>query len=133
MTKFNTIPKGYKLTVTTWENDGDNYKTEFLYGLSKEEVLFYVELCKTFDRNTHYELSNNYDLDDDQLKQYNQLIANLCEKHAATIEQYDIDVEDDLYNLSISSGEWMVRVVEEFSVEFIPDDILIEDVTNQFI
>ena len=26
-----TIPKGYVIDVTTWENDGDNYKTKKHY------------------------------------------------------------------------------------------------------
>ena len=36
---MNTIPKGYQLHVTSWENDGDNYKTEVLSGLMRENQI----------------------------------------------------------------------------------------------
>lgn len=33
-----TIPKGYALSITTWENDGDEYDTNVVTGLTKEQV-----------------------------------------------------------------------------------------------
>lgn len=42
------IPTGYGVEITTWENDGDNYKTVSVYGLDKNEVSFIVEFCKHF-------------------------------------------------------------------------------------
>jgi hypothetical protein len=37
-----TIPKGYALSVTSWENDGDEYETHSISGLSKEQVNEYL-------------------------------------------------------------------------------------------
>jgi hypothetical protein len=43
-----TIPAGYQLSITSWENDGDNYKTKILYGLTREDVQFYLHFLKPF-------------------------------------------------------------------------------------
>lgn len=42
------IKPGYQVHVRSWENDGDNYKTEILTGLSEEEAKLYVLLAKAF-------------------------------------------------------------------------------------
>ena len=43
-----TIPSGYQLSVTTWENDADNYKTKTFPGLTKEDVKFYLHFLFHF-------------------------------------------------------------------------------------
>lgn len=44
---MNTIPKGYQLHVTSWENDGDNYKTEVLSGIQDlNDVKFLVQVAQ---------------------------------------------------------------------------------------
>jgi len=40
--------KGYLLKVTTWENDGDDYKTQEIDGLDENELKFYIELAERF-------------------------------------------------------------------------------------
>lgn len=45
------IPVGYQLHVTSWENDGDNYKTEIISGLSKEDTEFLVFIASEFGWN----------------------------------------------------------------------------------
>jgi hypothetical protein len=42
------VPAGYILKITTWENDGDNYKTSEITGLSKEDVPLYLHLVSLF-------------------------------------------------------------------------------------
>lgn len=49
-----TIPVGYQLHITTWENDADHYKTEILSGLTKPDVCFYLDLARQF-RSVHSE------------------------------------------------------------------------------
>ncbi|WEM34236.1 hypothetical protein [Xanthomonas phage X1] len=43
------IKPGYQVHVLSWENDADNYKTEILSGLTKDEAQFYVLLAKAFE------------------------------------------------------------------------------------
>jgi hypothetical protein len=38
--------KGYTIRVVSWENDGDNYKTEYLTVDSKEEALKIQRVCR---------------------------------------------------------------------------------------
>jgi len=42
------IPKGIKLDITSWENDGDHYRTISIQGLSEESAKFYVEFANLF-------------------------------------------------------------------------------------
>jgi hypothetical protein len=41
MTKFTIIPKNYRFTVTTSENDADYYRTETISKLSENDVKFF--------------------------------------------------------------------------------------------
>jgi len=45
---MSVIPAGYRMSVVSWENDGDHYLTRTLEGLRKDEVHFYLDLCKLF-------------------------------------------------------------------------------------
>lgn len=45
------IPAGIAMSVTTWENDGDEYQTNTLYNLTREEVQYWVNLLKWFTSN----------------------------------------------------------------------------------
>ena len=42
------ISAGYRLIVTSWENDADNYKTKSMDGLSEEATYFLGALIKLF-------------------------------------------------------------------------------------
>ena len=48
------IPPGYQLHITSWENDADNYKTEILSGLTKEDVRFYIHFLSHFEMDKPY-------------------------------------------------------------------------------
>lgn len=62
------IPKGYAVAVTTWENDGDNYKTKTVYGLDEKEVLFTLELVGIFKSDNSHDMEDvgigNADIED---------------------------------------------------------------------
>jgi hypothetical protein len=42
------LKPGYLLKITTWENDGDNYNTKELHGLSEMETNFVIDVCELF-------------------------------------------------------------------------------------
>ena len=50
---MSTIPSGYQLHITSWEKDADNYKTEILSGLTKEDVQFYIHFLSYFGSYQH--------------------------------------------------------------------------------
>lgn len=42
------IPKGYVLEIETWENDGDNYKTQTIFGVEEHEIQQYKYVLELF-------------------------------------------------------------------------------------
>lgn len=117
--------KGYALQVTSWENDGDNYNTITMDGLSKEDVPIIITFCTLF-----YSKSNN-----------NGGLGN-----SSYSEQYLIDTavgnfekeypelanQELQYDLGLGGNEYYAaRVFDSVKVLYIPVDI--EDVTKDFI
>jgi hypothetical protein len=153
MTKFTTIKAGYRLTVTTWENDGDNYNTEIKEGLEKAEVYFLTDILKLFDRsswNGPSDFGNMYEPSDDEIYRLAVAIRSVAVKHEEWVKanaewlldeipededgrpEYMDGAYDFLYDLGIGSGEFYTRVCESFKVEYTPNDIQLQDVTAEF-
>ncbi len=142
--KFTEIKAGYRLTVTSWENDGDNYNTKSQDGLTKEESVFLVELITLFkSRHNRHGLSrtfgNMYDPSDKEIEEFNTATSAVVSKHnvaSMSFSEYfqpiDLDVTEYLYDLGLTGGEQFTRVMESYTVEFIPCPIRIEDVTEEF-
>jgi hypothetical protein len=136
------IPAGYRLTVTSWENDADNYNTVVLEGLTLEQVTFNVELCKLFENSTDWEnlLCNLYEPDDEDVARVHAALIPLMKKfHPEEVARCEGDDEmlgdiamDYLGDLSLTYGEWFTRVCESWKVEYIPNEIILEDVTEKF-
>lgn len=43
-----TIPKGYVIEIETLENDGDNYKTQTIFGVEEQEIQQYKYILELF-------------------------------------------------------------------------------------
>jgi len=149
--KYTIIPAGYRLTVTSWENDADNYRTMFKEGLSLEQVKLDLELCQLLLSEygpTGYGFGNL--LDDDSIHDYQVEILKVLNKHKDILPN-DVDLdeemdEDDPYSSTSwfdyvqelnseyfgNSEGYITRVFESCKVEYISDDIKLEDVTDQF-
>lgn len=115
------IKKGYMIEVTTWENDGDNYKTSSVDGLSQQELRVLYDYCNRFSSKTTYTKAG---------------FGN-SERHGE-VEQ----LQDEIYNAfgeQIQAaayklvGTWCdgeyYRVTEEIKMFYVPQDIIIEEVT----
>lgn len=147
--KYTIIPKGYRLTVTSWENDADNYNTKSMEGLTKEEIEFLVPFIKLFkSKNSHNDntnFGNMYSPDEDEIEQANEAVRKLVSKHDVVNFSFGdyfsaLDGEDDehsawsdfLYNLGLSGGEYFTRVLSSYKIEYIPEELKIQDVTKEF-
>lgn len=136
---YQDIPPGLRLQVTTWENDGDNYNTESMDGLSKDEVRFIIHVCKLFKCG---------DLGNEEL--HGEQFALKMQVHLTNFdgeipedwlpEDEDIDeaealsdfYHDRLGDLGIHSTEYGYwRVFESAEVFEIPTTI--KNVTKQFV
>lgn len=137
-----TIKKGYRLTVTSWENDGDSYSTKVIEGLTLPQVKLMVEIAQLHRSKNGYPkgFGNMYEPSDKERKEYIEAMRTLLKKHPPEAHLDDvseyIDTEDfadcahefvgDMFGYS----EFYTRVYDKHTVEWIPEDILIEDVTK---
>jgi hypothetical protein len=152
------IEPGYALALTSWENDGDCYKTQQFTGLTEIDVKFLIELAKLFysmhghgkkgfgGGSWHYKGGSEkyyedvYAAVDEVVKKYADAGVN-----PELYEQWVIDRSQeyfgDAYNQMIEElvgypeeemyqSDGYIRVFESFTVHFHPN--VVEDVTSKF-
>ena len=137
MTKITTIPAGYRLTVDSWENDGDNEQTRVIEGIQHDEdVMFYVALCKMHDMDTPY--SNLYEPRDKEIQMHDIALLELIKKFP-NMTYYDkpltnvSDVRNIMDYIGIGATEYyLTGVCDSFKIEYIKKDIIFEDITEIF-
>jgi hypothetical protein len=104
------IPSGYQLHITSWENDGDNFNTEILSGLTKEDVKFYLHFLNHFKSHTSYGNGCIREYPDAE----KIAITNAYEKCRPTSPQLLEDVEDSIkyweYNPN-GSRDWVYETI----------------------
>ena len=142
--KQTIIPAGYRVTITSWENDGDNYKDTIHEGLTKERVEYILELCKLFksknrDKNC---FGNMYEPSPNEYEKAEKAVRVVLEKHRATLnhcelanleaDEGDMDVGEIVNEFLDSSEHYAFRVYHKTKVEHIPHQITMEDVTGDF-
>lgn len=109
--KDHTIPAGYILEITTWENDGDAYMTDRKEGLTKEQVKLYLDICRGFDAGYDGESFGNYDGPRNEVEEF---VKETCAKHGV---EYNEDLPCDLI------GRWndgqFYRVFEDARLYYV--------------
>ena len=143
--KQTTIEAGYRLSINSWENDGDHRKTKVLEGLSKELVQFYVELLKLFKSQNYNDdrtaFGNMYEPEDYLLQNAADAIKGVADAHRGTLDALDPGEYDYVtgypcdyvgdYLLGYSE-HYTYRVFESFKVQLVPSEIVLQDVTDLF-
>ncbi len=149
MTKLTTIKAGYRLTVVSWENDGDNYNTKVIEGLTKEETTFFIGCCKVFssknrDKNN---IGNMYAPSYKEIEQFVKVLKEVAVDHSYIVlsdkyshyfkynddEEFTDSMHEMLYDFGLTSGEFYTRVCESYKVDYTPHDIHMHDVTEEFV
>jgi hypothetical protein len=134
---MSVIKAGYRITVTSWENDADNYNTKTLGGLNEHEAGYHVDLLKLI-AGSHCSdetvFGNMYEPEDSEVEAFEKAVTEVLEKHKKLEVEYDpLDIAIDmLYKYTGGSEDYLTRVVESIVVEFVPHEIIIEDVSKQF-
>lgn len=138
--------QGYLFSLTTWENDGDNYQTQIVDGLTKAQAQFYVDLAIMHYSKNGYQkpvgFGNIYEPDEAEETEYLAVLKALGEKHIEALKSLDsefkIELLDDgdylqdlMYDVGLRS-EFYTRVTDKFSVCFVPEEINLVDCTNNF-
>ena len=155
MAKQTIIPAGYRVSITSWENDADNYKTEFMEGLQKSSVEFLIDFAKLFySRHNYHDLEghgNMYDPSANELKSFREACVEVINNHInkdteSNLLQYFWDEDNGglyedqhdgimelAYELGLTGGDFFTRVFESAKVEYIPTEIVLQDVTEEFV
>lgn len=155
----NILP-GYRLTITSWENDADQYKDISFDGLTKEDTAFLIDLASLFTSvnnpkegkgfggsESHYvrkHMGRNYW--EDLANAWDEVIANHPDISKDARDKFfvqrdeDSELDQDAYSelatkLVSYPGEYYgdasyIRVFSSFEVHYIPQEV--EDVTKQF-
>lgn len=136
------INKGYTLTVTSWENDGDNYNTKSLTVDSIEEAKSYynlMQLCKSKNSKREKGIMSFGNMTDEfNISQTNFIISFLTD-NSVLLSNFDNDCDKDedfyldafqelIYHLLGSSEYYTCRVMESCIVTYSKEDIYVEEI-----
>lgn len=138
-----TIKAGYRLSVVSWENDGDNYRTVIHDGLTEDKVKFILKLLSliTDSRcNNKNSFGNIYDTYETDLAELSKAIKALGEDVVAQVADGYLDDDEeelayqfaDIVNDYTGGGDSFTRVVESITVELISEDVYFKDVSADF-
>ena len=136
------IPAGYTLTVTSWENDADNYADKTLHGLSEADVRFYLNLLSRFRSrwdaggglgNSDYEREQETAAIEAAFNESPPDSLDLLDEVKVTLSEYRDDPQFMENILETGGHEWggsKWRVFDSFQVNYIPEEC--PDCTSQF-
>lgn len=154
---MSNIPIGYRLVITSWENDGDNYYDTVFEGLSKVDAEYLIALASLFksmyigDRTGfggsayHYELEKrgSGDFYRDIAEAMTAITAQHQEASEELRERFGIDTTADYWHDQVlgAASELVhypsedmppdyIRVFEKFTVHDVKMEI--QDVTASF-
>jgi hypothetical protein len=132
---------GYVIKVTSWENDGDNYATAEINVETRKDAEHIVKLVKLFTSisSTPKGIGNIYEPSESDAEKVHVAFMNLHNEYPEFIhtipenEEYICDSYHDLiYDLGLSSSEYYTRVLSKVQVLYFPEDVICEEVTDEF-
>lgn len=129
------VQKGYTLKVTSWENDGDNYRTKFIHSESKEKIEALCRICDLASRKITYTsggIGNEMDYE-----KVTTIAIRFFEKEENKIlldSEFDAECDDEYFDyltdytckLFGSSEYYICRVCEEYTVTYSADDFYVD-------
>ena len=143
----NMIPAGWRIEVTSWENDGDYYNTTILEGLDEDVARFYVELAQLFG-DSDIDAANAFDNEDvewDKLiiafkaivakypnvlrKIWHQPDEAVIEEHLSD-DQIEDSIQDVVCDILDSSEVVIFRVFESYKAYYFPAPVKTFDLLN---
>lgn len=141
MTKTSKIKAGYRITSVSWENDGDHYRTLIKEGLKEEETRLIGEIGSLM-KSRKSGLENAYEASEKELAKGHKFYLPVFEKYSNLFSKHDMDLyRKDCYAImeyitdmitGYSAEGYALRVLETMKIEYFPEDVVIEDVTEKF-
>lgn len=149
MNKIIVQESGYRIGVTSWENDGDHYNFQSITVGTKEEARVVVELCNLLRpsyRTGLPDYGNMYEPSESDLADFEQAVAaipGIKEFLHKTFPSLEQDMQDPeygagymdcvmqvLYDLGLSGSEYyFTRVCDKIEVHYFDEPVYAEDVT----
>lgn len=145
------IKKGYRVSIETWENDGDHYNTKVIEGLSKEAAQFLVDFSKFFysqssRKNGSINFGNMYEPSDEEFDELVEHVGPLIIRNFDILKEFGYSyldkndrgecvldiISDLLLDTQGSSEDFWSRVTSSIKVEYIPVDVELDDVSKEF-
>lgn len=143
-----SVKKGYRLSITTWENDGDDYSVQVNEGLDKPTVQFLIQVAQLFkscNDDDDSGFGNEEQKRDWVAPSIMKLLMGATLPEDVSEEWIDAVLFDDafyvtLYNKilghPVGYEYQFCRVFESFKVEYISEDVKVtipvKDVTEEF-
>lgn len=129
------ISKGYTLSVTSWENDGDNYKTESMTFESKELAVAVAKMCSTIFKSCNNGDGGIGNMSDGEDESAHGIILPYMKAHPELYPDENpsddelIDICMD-YNSNLMGGSeyYYSRVFESCSLTYSPEDVFLEEI-----
>ena len=143
--QLKVVSKGYTVTCTSWENDGDNYRTKSVVVENKKLAEALYQMCEVLfqsENNSGDGLGNSSECDDDM----RGMIADFIKKYPILMDENQhrelIEIEDEeeelefyeqvcsnwIYKLLGNSEYYYCRVAETTTVSYSPEDIFVEQI-----
>ena len=127
--------KGYTVEVTSWENDGDNYRTQSKTYDSKELAVAVAKMCKTIFVSENNGAGGIGNCTSDG-KKHDKLIINYMKANPILSASKKIKEDDDLidicmdYNYSLMGGSeyYYSRVCEKVTIFYCSADVEMESI-----
>lgn len=142
MQKINSIKAGYRITCVSWENDGDHYRTLIRDGISKRETELIAEIAGSMIKRKSG-LENNYEASERDLNKGHKFFLKIFEKYQDFFDEHDMGIfRQDHYGIveyicdnitGLSVEGYALRVLKSICIEYVPEEIQLQDVTDQFI
>jgi hypothetical protein len=135
------IPSGYRFTFFSVESHGNHERTIVREGLSEVEANLFSELANVI-KSKSTGLENQSNLTEEQLEKAFQVLWPIFEKYDQIFDYEDLDMfMGDLglmvdyindYILGYPSGNCWLRQLEDYEVQYTPENINLENVTSKF-
>ena len=130
------VSKGYTLSVTSWENDGDNYKTNSITVESKELAMAIARLCKTVFASSSNGEGGIGNLMEDDEEEANEVILPYMQSHPELYLDKKNPSEENLINICMNYNQKLMggseyyfsRVFESCSLTYSPEDVFLEEI-----
>lgn len=138
---MNKISAGYRFTFNSNDIFNENPNTMIKEGLTENEVSFFVELSDVIQGGTYLQVRSN--TPEWRIKKEHEKLYNVLEKYSNLFNEEDMaKFKEDVGVIMDYIAENMIgysgddnidmRVLKNYKIENIPQDIIINDVTNQF-